>query len=347
VVVSYCSNCLKKAKHRLVKDPLIGKDVYECSKCGHRAYKCSICDNLAIEDENNREGLFCAEHFGTIGAFDRVDDRIDDISDFRKLFVDDNESRIERIVKAYNRVDDFDIVKIKDGIEPYVIVIDGFLNQKNRSFDEWRVALEKLYPNNGWYKVSWESKLLRDIAAPISVAVSEWAFIRRIFKLFIPYRNIFLIFSGYKGLIEPWLEAVKKAKQTGYLLAFLISRTNREYILCGHSLGARVIFYTLQKLAKSDRVYIDSVHLLGGAINNRSSKWRKAMWAVKRKIYNYYSKNDIVLKILFSIGTVFKEKAIGRNEILKVKGVENIDVTPWVKGHSRYKEFFEKFGKIS
>ena len=89
MIVSYCSNCLKKAKHRLVKDPLIGKDVYECSKCGHRAYKCSICDNLAIEDENNKEGLFCAEHFGTIGAFDRVDDRIDDISDFRKLFVDD------------------------------------------------------------------------------------------------------------------------------------------------------------------------------------------------------------------------------------------------------------------
>jgi len=130
-------------------------------------------------------------------------------------------------------------------------------------------------------------------------------------------------------------------------LAYIISKTNKEYVICGHSLGARVVYYALKKLAVKNRVYIDSIHLLGGAVNNRSSRWRRATWAVKQKIYNYYSKEDLVLKFLFSIGTAFKENAIGRNEILRVKGVENIDVTPWVKGHSVYKKYFGKFGKIS
>jgi len=345
MVVSYCSNCLKKAKHKLVKDPLIGKDVYECAKCGHRAFKCSVCDNLALEDENSKEGLFCAEHFGIIGSFDRVEEKLDDISDFKKLFVDENESKLEKIVKAYNRVDDFDIIKIKDGEEPAVIVIDGFLNQKNKNSNEWVSALEELYPNRAWYKVTWESKLLRDVATPITAAIGEVAIVRNIFKLMIPYRNLFLALNIYQGTLAPWQKAMRKAKQTGYLLAYIISKTNKEYVICGHSLGARVIYYALKKLAVKNRVYIDSVHLLGGAVNNRSSRWRRATWAVKQKIYNYYSKEDLVLKFLFSIGTTFKEKAIGRNEILKVKGLENIDVTPWVKGHSGYKKFFGKFGK--
>jgi len=143
---------------------------------------------------------------------------------------------------------------------------------------------------------------------------------------------------------NPWSIACTKAGQTGIVLADILARTDKKYILCGHSLGARVIFYTLESLATKKKKNIQQVHLMGGAIGSNKKDWTQAKSAVIDKIYNYRSDNDYVLATMYKIGTFFASSPIGRNKI-EVRGIVDVNVTSFVSGHTKYKENFSLFAE--
>lgn len=265
----------------------------------------------------------------------------------------------------FGDIDGFDIVRIKPGIEPTVICIDGFLNEgKNDAPQKWIEGVEEKYKNNTIYYVKWESKRLENLANLLSLSLTTGGTERKIFtaamsaskiaaKKLAPLGAAFQVL----GLANnPWSVASVKAYQTGALLADLIARTDKEYILVGHSLGSRVIYSCLSALKTKDKVFIKDVHLLGGAVNNNCEKnndsssivnWDGIEKAVSGNINNYYSKNDDVLKVLYTVGESFKfdfGKPIGRNEILSRK-INNINVTHLVNGHTVYKENLSKILK--
>ena len=64
-----------------------------------------------------------------------------------------------------------------------------------------------------------------------------------------------------------------KAAEAGTLLADIIARTPgpKKYVLMGHSLGARVVYYTLRSLAGGPVQRIKAAHLLGGAVGTGSN----------------------------------------------------------------------------
>ena len=150
-----------------------------------------------------------------------------------------------------------------------------------------------------------------------------------------------MVFSAFGLVNNPWSVAMVKAEQTGILLSDIIARTDDQYILCGHSLGARVIFKTLAQLATKEEKYILDVHLLGGAVGSDTKSWREAKSAVTGKIVNYRSDNDYVLSTMYKLGTFFTSSPIGRNSI-NVPGILNIDCTSMVEGHTKYVENFAK-----
>jgi pimeloyl-ACP methyl ester carboxylesterase len=134
---------------------------------------------------------------------------------------------------------------------------------------------------------------------------------------------------------------MRKAEATGVMLAEVIRRTRGgPFVLCGHSLGARVIFYALQELAGwgvADKVR--AAHLFGGAVGTSPpEEWKRAASVVSGGLFNFYSTNDPVLKWLYSVGTgVLFSDPIGRNPISGVDSIWNIDSSRWVLGHSDYK----------
>ena len=253
----------------------------------------------------------------------------------------------------FGDIDNFDIKKVKDGKGKPVIFIDGFLTQKNDDINTWQEQLKELYPNNPWYYVSWESKRLYDIGklfvnltskeaiGDVALKLAKTATKEGAKKLG-PLNNVLTLLGLFNN---PWSIAMVKAAETGVLLADILARTNKEYILCGHSLGARVIFYTLEALSTKEKQYINSVHLLGGAVGSNKQDWEIAKKAVSSKIYNYKSSNDYVLASFYKVGTFFTSAPIGRNDI-NVNGVENIDVSDIVGRHSEYKKNFAKFAKV-
>ena len=253
----------------------------------------------------------------------------------------------------FGDIDGFKIKKVKNGTGKIVIFIDGFLTQKNTETKDWEKELKKLYPNNPWYYLTWESKRLYDLGKQIGGHGGKEAIEKTLLSLAKKATKEGAKKVGPLGLAltalgivnNPWSVACTKAGQTGVLLADIIARTNKEYILCGHSLGARVIYYALESLSTKNKKFIYTAHLLGGAVGSSKKDWEKAIKAVTNKIINYKSNNDYVLATMYKVGTFFTSNPIGRNNIM-VKNIVNVDTTSIVKGHTKYKENFALFARV-
>lgn len=131
-------------------------------------------------------------------------------------------------------------------------------------------------------------------------------------------------------------------------MADLIARTpkSERFVLIGHSLGARVIFYTLSALAGRQDKSVVEAHLFGGAVGNApASDWATAASAVETELTNYHSANDAVLEYLYRYGNVFiGAPAVGREPIPDAgAAVANINVSAQVSGHGHYKANAAKF----
>lgn len=230
-------------------------------------------------------------------------------------------------------IEDFELKKIKDGKGEVVIFIDGFLSQGAIDTNEWESQLKKIYPENPWYYLSWESKRLKDLHKYI------------LSSTFYPSKKSVLL-NILKLSNNPWYGALSKAGKTGQMLAKEINGMEKKFILCGHSLGARVIYFCLKSLSKHNNKIIKDVHLLGGAVGNTKKDWAVAKVAVSGEINNYKSDNDSTLKYLYKFSTFLVSKPIGSYNI-EVNGINNIDVTSLVKGHTEYKCNFVNLVKFN
>ena len=263
----------------------------------------------------------------------------------------------------YGDIDGFEIVKIKSGKGPSVICIDGFLTEKSKSAsNKWLEALSEKYPENEIFYVKWESKRLRDIGKSASLLGGKEivkngiiGFAKSASKVAATkLAPVGMAFQALGLATNPWSVAGVKAYQTGALLADIIARTDKEYVLIGHSLGARVIYSCLASLKTKDKQFIKNVHLLGGAVNNNCSSnkdcsdsvnWAGVDCCVSGNIYNYFSKSDDVLKILYKIGEGVKfdfGSPIGRHNIDNSQ-IKNIDVSEYISGHTKYKDNLQSF----
>lgn len=264
----------------------------------------------------------------------------------------------------YGDIDGFEIIKIKQGKGPSVICIDGFLTEKSKkSTNEWLKSLSKVYPDNEIFYVKWEAKRLQDFASFASLlggneiakkgllGLAKSASKTAATKL----APVGIAFQALGLANNPWSVAGVKAYQTGALLADIIARTDKEYILVGHSLGARVIYSCLASLKTKDKLFIKDAHLLGGAINNNCSSdddgsnsvnWLEIHKSVSGSINNYYSNNDSVLKYLYKVAEGVTKfdlgKPIGRH-CIKNSSINNVDVSNHVSGHTKYKEKLHDF----
>ncbi len=244
-------------------------------------------------------------------------------------------------------IDDFSIVKVRGGVKPAVITINGFLSQKTQSLMDWEEVLHTKYRRNAWYHVNWDSQTLLKLGfyilggggpAALKKVITDAArkATKAATKRLAPGADVLAIISL---ATNPWHVAMVNAEKTGVVIADILRRCKgKEFTLLGHSLGARVIYFTLRTLAtNAEKHMVRDVHLFGGAVDNDRAWWRHAKHAVGGSIYNYYSNNDQVLKYMYSAGTFFASSPVGRHKIERVKGVRNIDLSSIVDGHMKYK----------
>lgn len=245
----------------------------------------------------------------------------------------------------------FDIQKVTQGGEPSIFFVNGFLSEGATQTFLWEKQLNNLYPDRAKYHVLWKSKKVDDIG---------------IFFAGFPRRKItkFLKIRKMANLRNPWYEAMENADIAGRQLGqFLYNlainqryfscnslgecnlQSKKKFILFAHSLGTRLIYGALIYLTRRlPFPVIQEVHLLGGAVGNNPKAWEICSRAVEKKIYNYYSHRDIILKRVYKIGTRFTNNPIGSYPINTFsEKIKNIDVSHLVKGHLAYKKYMNEF----
>lgn len=345
--IAYCSWCFHLTEHEPVKSAY-GHTVYTCKRCGNQTVCCIRCKHMAVyETWHNR---LCAKHSGIIKRFRRFYDienlKLKSLLDYNKVL----EHKYWMVDSETFKVHQLTPGQANSETEPVIIAIDGFLTEGVQDAQDWQ--LEQLFPSSPCYYLSWESKNLRAIGKSIGIPATikglEAVAARIALTSVARFSPIGWAMLGYSLVDNPWRAARNAAKRSGIVLADLLARTNQEYILIGHSLGARVIYYTLKSLAARypGQPRIQQVHLLGGATGNNPEKWARCTQAVNGNIYNYYSQNDDVLKILYTAGTAFTSSPIGRNEIV-APGIINCNATAQVKGHTDFKPNFVSLYKVA
>lgn len=253
--------------------------------------------------------------------------------------------------KFAREIDGFDINMRHSGSGTQVIFVNGLLSQGENLLKDWRPTLQDNFANNTWYELAWESKRLRDLGKLALKGAQKVAFLKALEiaakkgtkQAAKKLSSTVLLPMVLELLGNPWFVALSKAQKTGQLLADLILRADgrARYVLFGHSLGARVIYYTLQALAEANvkQPRIREVHLLGGAVGRDQKAWKGIDSAVSGPIYNYFSKRDDVLRVLYKVGTLFTSAPIGRGPIESLSSkIYNIDVTDYVGGHGEFKK---------
>lgn len=248
----------------------------------------------------------------------------------------------------------FDITREREGRGPAVLFVNGFLNQENRDLEDWREGAESAFKAHSWYLATWESRTLLSLgqlicgtggkaaAGAFFVNLAKRASRKAGGKL----NPATYLAIGFELVGNDWHTAMTKAAMTGIVLADLMSRTpGREYILVGHSLGCRVIYYALEALStRTDLPVIKDVILLGGAVGAEDDAgWSRAVQAVSGHIHNCYSGRDSVLKAAYKAANAFLSEPIGLRPIAhRSPKIENRDCSSLIGGHMEWKPKLEQ-----
>lgn len=151
-----------------------------------------------------------------------------------------------------------------------------------------------------------------------------------------------LVLTKLGYLIDnPWSNALDRSYAAGLVLAdTLIARHAgvRPISLIGFSLGARVIFYALEELAKQ-KAYgiVDEVYLFGATVTASKQTWLQVRSVVAGKFVNGFATSDWLLAYLFRLTSGGLDTVAGMRPVENVPGLENVDVTDMIQGHLSYR----------
>merc|ERR1712072_962495 len=111
----------------------------------------------------------------------------------------------------------------------------------------------------------------------------------------------------------------------------------RPVTLVGYSLGAKVIFTCLQRLAERKAFgLVESAILIGAPTPSTAADWRMVRSVVSGRVVNVFSVKDYILAFLYRSSSIQLGVA-GLQPVENVKGVENVDVSDMVTGHTAYR----------
>lgn len=147
------------------------------------------------------------------------------------------------------------------------------------------------------------------------------------------------LLSATSFIDSKWAIAVDRSDKAGVLLAQVLLKGvqgNRPVTLIGFSLGARVIFRCLEELSKKEESasIVERVVFLGAPISLETERWKTARKMVAGRFVNFYSMNDWILGIVFRSSLL--TQGLAGIQPVNIPGIENVDVTEAVNGHSAY-----------
>ncbi|KAG0457139.1 hypothetical protein HPP92_021984 [Vanilla planifolia] len=224
------------------------------------------------------------------------------------------------------------------------ILVSGFVFKLSDFFSPWEAHEDNLER----YALKWESKYL----IAVSTAIQDWltstvtrelmrggAMLTVLSTLVTALAWPAALLSATDFIDSKWTMAIDRSDKAGKLLAETLLKGlqgNRPVTLIGFSLGARVIFKCLQHLHDSgdNEGIVERVVLLGAPISLKEEEWIAARKMVSGRFINIYSTNDWILGVTFRASLL--TQVLAGIQAVNLPGIENVDVTGIVEGHSSY-----------
>ncbi|KAF3767319.1 DUF726-domain-containing protein [Cryphonectria parasitica EP155] len=224
--------------------------------------------------------------------------------------------------------------------------ISGWLAEEDEAVLPWQVLSGH---STEAFALRWELKALLRLGHAINTYIKSyaWSFAKKeilsrtIFAslasaLVLPYG----LAKASRIIDNPFSVAMSRSEKAGVVLAdALINKVQgeRPVTLMGYSLGARVIYSCLTELANR-RTFglVESVCLIGGPVPSDPLLWRRIRSVVAGRVINVYSSKDYLLAFLYRANSL-QYGIAGLQAIPDVGGIENVDVSDLVLGHTQYR----------
>ncbi|KAG0490310.1 hypothetical protein HPP92_007173 [Vanilla planifolia] len=253
-----------------------------------------------------------------------------------------------KMARRIGDVEEFEFIRIGEnhnqGRLAVGILVSGFVFKECDFVNPW----EALKDNLESYSLKWESRYL----IAVSTAIQDWltsTLTRELMKrgammtvlstLVTALAWPAALLSATDFIDSKWTLAIDRSDKAGKLLAETLMeglQGNRPVTLLGFSLGARVIFKCLQHLYESgdNEGLVERVVLLGAPVSLKDEEWITARKMVAGRFINVYSTNDWILGVTFRASLL--THGLAGIQAVDVPGIENVDVTDVVEGHSSY-----------
>ncbi|KAI9081281.1 hypothetical protein K1719_036781 [Acacia pycnantha] len=253
-----------------------------------------------------------------------------------------------KMARRVGSVDEFEFKAIGEnhnqGRLAVEILVSGFVFEEEDFIRPW----EGQHDNLDRYALQWESKNL----IAVSTAIQDWLTSRLAMELMKRGAMMTVLSTLFTALAWPatllaatdfidskWAIAIDRSDKAGKLLAEVLVKGlqgNRPVTLIGYSLGARVIFKCLQFLAETENnaELVERVVLLGAPISIKDENWEAARKMVAGRFINAYSRNDWMLGVAFRASLL--TKGLAGIQPINIPGIQNVDVTDHIEGHSSY-----------
>lgn len=224
--------------------------------------------------------------------------------------------------------------------------ISGWLVEENEVVLPWQAISGR---STEAFALRWELDALLRLGCALNTYIKSyaWGFAKKeilsrtIFAtlasaLTLPYA----LAKASRVIDNPFSVAVSRSEKAGKVLAdALINKVQgeRPVTLIGYSLGARVIYTCLAELANRQAFgLVESVCLIGSAAPSDPIAWRRIRSVVAGRVINVYSTQDYLLAFLYRANS-FQYGIAGLQAIPEVQGIENVDVSDLVDGHTQYR----------
>uniref|UniRef100_I3N8Z0 Transmembrane and coiled-coil domains 4 n=1 Tax=Ictidomys tridecemlineatus TaxID=43179 RepID=I3N8Z0_ICTTR len=253
-----------------------------------------------------------------------------------------------KMKKRVGAIEEFTFLPLTEGRQLHItIAITGWLaSGKYRTFSAPWSALAR---SQEQYCLAWEAKYLMELGNALETILSGLA------NMVAQEALKYTVLSGIVAALtwpasllsvaniidNPWGVCLHRSAEVGKHLAhILLSRQQgqRPVTLIGFSLGARVIYFCLQEMARERdcQGIIEDVILLGAPVEGDPKHWEPFQKVVSGRIVNGYSRGDWLLSFVYRTSSVQLHVAGLQPVQLQDRRVENVDLSSVVSGHLDY-----------
>ncbi|XP_054857556.1 transmembrane and coiled-coil domain-containing protein 4 [Eublepharis macularius] len=253
-----------------------------------------------------------------------------------------------KMKKRVGAIEEFEFLPLTEGKQLHItIAITGWLS--TGKFGSFTAPWSSLLQSKEQYCLAWESKYLMDLGNALD---SLWnGLVNMMAQEALKYTVLAGIVTALTWpaslltvasvIDNPWGVCLHRSAEVGkHLAQILLSRQQgrRPVTLIGFSLGARVIYFCLQEMAKEKdcQGIIEDVVLLGAPVEGEAKSWKPFTKVVAGKIINGYCRGDWLLGFVYRTSSVQLNVAGLQPVALDDRRMVNMDLSSVVSGHLDY-----------